>query len=179
MKRKAVINSIIIFLTFLCMVSCSKSQDESSLTSTSRFERDTDTEQIDERTLDDTFEPESEKELELSDRNVVLPYIMFSNSELSAEITTTDGTLYLSDGEDSTLTEYSVSCLYGYLDKEKGVRRDLADNTFTYTISTNMEEDLITIKVFGEDGYGSTTYFYVKKAFNEKGIPIFKVKKTN
>lgn len=39
-----------------------------------------------------------------------------------------------------------------------------------------MEEDLITIQVFGEDGYRATNYVYVIKVINEKGVPVFILK---
>lgn len=177
MKLKFLIKFALIFFTFLCIVSCSKSQEESLLPVTSEFANDTDWEKFEESRLCDTYESESETEPVLSGSNVTLPSIIFSNRELSSETTTTEGTLYLPEGEVSTLKEYSVSCLYGKLDKVKGVKRDINDNKFTYVISSSMEEDLITIQVFGESGYKATNYVYVKKALNEKGMSVFILQK--
>lgn len=126
------IEFVVIFLTFLCMVSCSKSQEENLLSVTSKFANDMESEKFAESSLCDTYEFESETEADLSDSNVSLPFIMFSNRELTAETTTTEGTLHLPDGEKTILKEYSVSCLHGELDKVKGVKRDITENTFTY-----------------------------------------------
>lgn len=176
---KLIIKFIVIFLTFLCIVSCSKRQKENLLTVTSESANDIESEKFEGSILCDTSEVKSEAEEDLSDSNVSFPIIMFSNRELSAETTTTEGTLYLLEEKETTLEEYSVSCLYGKLDKTKGVKRDIDDNTFTYTISSNMEEDIITIQVYGKDGYKATNYVHVVKVINEKGMPVFLLKKNS
>lgn len=41
-----------------------------------------------------------------------------------------------------------------------------------------MEEDLITIVVFGEGGYSAITCFEVKKVLNEKGMSVFAIQRS-
>lgn len=177
MKLKSIMKSVIIFLTLFCIAACSKSQEEHLFTETNAAANDIESVTIEESALCDIYDFENEEDS--SDRNVSLPFIMFSDRELSKDTTKTEGTLYFPDGNETTLKEYSVSCLYGKLDKVNGVKRDITDNSFTYTISGNMEEDIITIHVFGEDGYKAANYIYVKKVINEKGMPVFVLKKNS
>jgi len=150
---------VLVFLTFSFIISCSRSQEESSFSETSESVSET--------------EPE-----DLPVSNVKLPVIMFSNHELSfEELATTEVTVHLLDGEESILREYSVSCIYGYLDEAKEVRKDIADNKFTYSISSDMEEDLITVTIFGEGGYSASSYIEVKKVLNEKGMSVFVIRR--
>lgn len=177
MKLNYKIKSVVIFLSFLFIVSCSKNQEERLLSETSECIRDTGLKNVEESSSHNTNEFISETAPDLSIRKVNLPLIAFSNHELSAETTTTEVTLHLRDGEKSILEEYSVSCLYGYLDKAKDIRKDITDNKFTYSISSDMEGDIITIQILGEGGYTAINYIEVKKVLNENGIPIFVMKK--
>lgn len=123
--KKIFLFYVLIFSTFSFIISCSKSQEESSFTGTTEFVSETVPGNLEDSSFSETGEPAGETEPEDSfTGNAALPFIIFGNRELSFTGTSTaEGTVHLLNWEESNLREYSVSCLFGYIDRAKGVKK--------------------------------------------------------
>ena len=126
-----------------------------------------------------TSSVESESE-DTSANSECYPIITFSKNELSfsgksTSTPVTEGTICFFDEDcaDTDIKEYSVSCIYGLIDKGIETRKNIVDNKFTYSITPNMELDIITIQFFRKSGYTSTFYINVTRQLNSKGEYIY------